>query len=192
MTNIAGTTAAPARHSILITALVALAVLGVLSEAAYLTLAAAPYYCVADGRFCDTFLADVARPLFDAVKAEDGRVNAYNIFAFGLPGLNNIYFLLFTVIEPAMMWKFGQTVVIAYLVGFMAIFGFLHMAAGRGLFIRLLLAMVFAVIWFALYTGAELSLFGGEFAGVFQMRYFEIVTTTLTLFITSFFVSRSI
>jgi hypothetical protein len=55
---------------------------------------------------------------------------------------------------------------------------------------RLLLAVVFAVIWFALYTGAELSLFGGEFSGVFQMRYFEIVTTTLALFITSFFVSR--
>ncbi|MDB5531722.1 MAG: hypothetical protein JWO28_37 [Hyphomicrobiales bacterium] len=91
-----------------------------------------------------------------------------------------------------MMWKFAQTVVIAYLVGFIAIFGSLHMAAGRGLLIHLLLAMVFAVIWFALYTSAELSLFGGEFTGVFQMRYFEIVVATLALFVTSLFAARRV
>ncbi|MDB5531721.1 MAG: hypothetical protein JWO28_36 [Hyphomicrobiales bacterium] len=87
MTNIAENTAAvPARRNTWVTALVALVVLAVLSEAAYLALAAAPYYCAADGRFCGTFLADIAAPLFDAVKAEGGRVNAYNTFAFGLPG----------------------------------------------------------------------------------------------------------
>jgi len=40
---------------------------------------------------------------------------------------------------------------------------------------RLPLAVVFAMIWFGLYAGAKMPLFGGAFG----TRYFEIVIATL-------------
>lgn len=126
-------------------------------------------------------LGTLSRSFFMLSDGPDGAPRIYNILAFGLPGLNNLFYTFINPTDPGEMPKFLQTVAISLLVALMMIAGFLATGRGRGMFMKFLLAIAFAVAWFALYNNAEFSIYGGDFWYMVRTRFTEIPIATVAL-----------
>lgn len=162
-------------------ALIALLALAALSEAAYLGLGFAAKFCLLEGSVCGIALDTVSHGLFELSIATDGTSRLYNMWSFGLPGLNNLYFMLLSPVDPGEQVKFYETVAISYVTGFMMISGFLATVRGRGGAFQLLIAAVFGFGWYLLYNAAEHSIFPGDLSYMFRSRLPEVPIATLAL-----------
>lgn len=162
-------------------ALIALLVLAALSEAAYLGLGFAAKSCLSEGAACGIALDTVSHGLFELGTGTDGTPRLYNMWSFGLPGLNNLFFMLLSPVDPGEQVKFSETVVISYVVGFMMISGFLATARGRGGAFQLLMAVLFGFGWYLLYNAAEHSIFPGDLSYMFKSRLPEVPIATVAL-----------
>lgn len=173
------------------TALVALAVLLAMSEGAYLLLGAIGKRCLADGAGCGQTTATMSNALF-ANAAGDGGGQVFTVaFSFGLPGFNNLFYLLFGTIGTGEMGDFLATVAASLLIGFVVLWGHVAAAAGRGIVVTLLLAIGCSLGWFALYNNMEASVFGVSFMELIPLRYLEVPVAAASLFAVSLLAPRS-
>jgi hypothetical protein len=172
-------------------ALVALAVLFVMSEVTYLAVATlAKANIDGGGTALDGVLGALSNSLF--VYGEDDAARPVLMLKsfFGLPGFNTLYFLVFWPLDMIRPMPFITSGLAAPLVGFLAIFGHLSMSAGHGGVVRLVSAVVFAVGWVVLYTAAEASMYGDGFWTEFPLHVLEIPTTFASLLAASLIARR--
>lgn len=172
------------------TALIALAVLFALSEASYMLLGVLAQRCLDKVSACGQAVGAMSDALFLYATTESGAPSFMVKFSFGLPGFNNLFYTILSGVAIDELGKFMATVAISLLAGFLVIWGFLAAAAGRGIAMKLLLAIAFALGWFALYNKAEASVYGTEFIASISARYLEIPIAAISLLIVSLFARR--
>jgi hypothetical protein len=163
------------------TALVALLILGSLSEALYLGLGLIATRCLTEGGGCHVALDILSRALFIAGVAEDGTPRIYNAYSFGLPGFNNLFYTWLSPVSATEQTKFAETVAVSLVAGFMAIAGFLATARGRSGVAKFGLAILFGIAWFLLYNLAEFSIFKADALLMLPSRAPEVPIATLAL-----------
>lgn len=172
------------------TALIALAVLLVLSEAAYLFAGMRAKICIDSLTSCVPINEWLYGIFFMYAESTNGAPAFMVKTSFGLPGFNNIFYI---VLGNALMDQPGQflaTVAASLLVGFLALWGYLALGAQRGALMKLLFAAFFAIGWFALYNNAEASIFGADFFVLAGQRYWEIPVAFVSLLLVSLLARR--
>lgn len=172
------------------TALIALAVLLALSEGAYLLLGTIAKGCIAEISACGQVTGPLSTALFANATNENGTQALIVLFSFGLPGFNNLFYLLLGSISISQMGNFLATVAASVLIGFLVLWGYVAAVTGRGILMKLLLAVGFSIGWFALYNNTEASVFGVGLTDLVLSRYLEMPIAAVSLFAVSFFARR--
>jgi hypothetical protein len=170
------------------TALVALAILFFISEAAYLLAGFGAKSCSDDAVNCRHIASWLYEIFFTHATNEAGMQVFVVKTSFGLPGFNNLFYAILGNGLAEAPGKFLATVAASILVGFLAIWGYLATSAGRGVMVRLLLAIAFAIGWFVFYNNAEASVFRLDFFETVAQRTLEIPVATISLLLVSLFV----
>lgn len=172
------------------TAVIILAVLFALSETVYLVLGGVARICLAESAACGLLATGISQTLFVNATDVSGVPVFSNIFAIGLPGLNNLFYLFISGLGVDGIGQLLSTVAASVLIGFMITWGYVAASAGRGVMTRLLLASGFAVAWWVLYNNTEASVYTTSFLALASSRYLEIPLGTFSLFVASFFAGR--
>lgn len=171
-------------------AIVVLIVLFTLSEAVYLVLGGIAKTCLAPLATCGPWVTEASRPLFAYYATESGANMFSNTFSIGLPGFNNIFYLFVAGVLADFLGILLATAAASILIGFLVVWGFLAISAKQGVALRLVLAIGFAIGWFAFYNYTEASVYGADFLPLARMRYLEIPIGAASLFVASFFALR--
>jgi len=163
-------------------ALVALVVLFVISELTYLVVGMVAKAAIAGGATAhDGIPGALANALFIYADSDAGApVFAIKSY-FGLPGFNNLYFLVFGPFDTTKLMPFITSGLAAPLVGMMALFGHLTLTAGRNFAVSVLSAALLAVGWVVLYASAEASMYGDDLWSNFSLHYLEIPVAFVSL-----------
>jgi hypothetical protein len=172
------------------TALITLAVLFTLSEALYLVLGAMATICLAEGAACGPLAKTISNALFVNATGESGAPVLDSVFSVGLPGFNNLFYIFLAGIGIDYLAPLLATAAASVVIGFVVLWGYFAMTAKRGIAMKLLLAIAFAIGWCVLYNNTEASVYKTEFVGLVSARYLEIPIGAISIFIASFFVQR--
>jgi hypothetical protein len=172
-------------------ALIALVVLLVISEVVLLLIAMVAKSSIDGGATAHDGLMGALSNAFFMYSASDNGPPVFMSKGFCLlPGFNTLYYLVFGVVEAQFLMPFITSGLAALLVAMFALVGYLTMAASRGVAMTLLFALLFAVSWVVLYTGAEASMFGSSFWNTIGEHLLEIPTAFISLLAVSFFARR--
>ena len=172
-------------------ALVALAALFVLSEALYLSAGMGAKTCIDSLTGCRA-ITEWLWDIFFMYVENDRGIQVFVVkTSFGLPGFNNIFYLILGDVLTDEPGKFLATVAASILVGFLALWGYLATSAHRGAMMKLLLAVIFAIGWFALYNNAEASVYGVDVFATAMRRASEIPIAAISLLAVSLLTQRS-
>ena len=169
-------------------ALIVLAVLFAVSEIVYLVLGGIAKACLVEGAACGALGMDISNALFVNATDVSGVPVFSNIFAIGLPGFNNLFYLFISGLGIDGMDQLLSTVAASVIIGFLVLWGCFAASARRGVMMRLLLAIVFALGWWVLYNNTEASVYKTDFLTLAFMRYLEIPVGAISLFVASFLV----
>lgn len=172
------------------TALVVLSVLFALSETIYLVLGAIAKTCLAEGATCGAFANALSNALFVNATGQSGTPVLDNTFSIGLPGFNNLFYLLLAGISINDFGPLLATVAASVIIGFLILWGYFATAANRDAMIRLSLAIAFGAGWWVLYNNTEASVYKTEFVALASSRYLEIPIGAISMFLASFFMKR--
>lgn len=172
-------------------ALVALVVLFVISELSYLAIAAIAKAVIDGGATAhDGVLGALSNGFFTYGTSESGSQVFTLKSLFGLPGFNNLYFLVFGPFDMSRLIPFITSGLAAPLVALLSLSGHLWMSLCRGVAITLFSALLFAVAWVVLYTGAEASMYSGDVWSELSMHFLEMPVAFVSLLAVSFAASR--
>lgn len=174
-------------------ALIAMAALFVISEITYLSVGMVAKASIDGGATAhDGLVGALSNAFFMNSVSESGAPTFMLKALFGLPGFNNLFFLLFSPPDPARLIPFTISGLAAPLVGMLALFGHLELSSRRGVMISLLSALLFAVVWVVLYTCAESSIFGDDVWSQFWLHVLEFPTAFISLLAVSFVLRRRV
>jgi hypothetical protein len=173
------------------TALVALAVLFAISEMAYLLIGLGAKSCSDDAANCrhivSWFYEIFITHAVNEIQMEEMVVRT----SFGLPGFNNLFYVILGNIMFYQPDKFLLSAAASVIVGFLALWGYLATSTGRGAMMKLLLAIIFAIGWFVLYNNAEASVYDVDVFATAMRRAAEIPIAAISLLLVSLLTRRS-
>jgi hypothetical protein len=173
-------------------ALIALTVLFVLSEAGFLLIAMVARSVIDGGATAhDGLLAALSNAFFVYGENASGAPVFMAKGFFLLPGFNSLYYLTFGLVEPVQTVPFITSGLAAVLIAMFALVAYLTLSAGRGVALKLLLALVVAVGWVVLYTAAEASMFANAFWTNINEHWLEIPAALISLLLVSAFTHRT-
>jgi len=162
--------------------MIALAILFALSELTYLVIATISKLSIDSGSTAhDGFFGALSNGFFMYGESDRGtRMLMLKTF-FGLPGFNNLFFLLFWPLEAIRPIPFLTSGLAAPLVGMIAVFSHITLTAGRGMVLCALSALLFSVVWVVVYTAAEASIYEDTFWSQFPQHFLEMPVAFLSL-----------
>jgi hypothetical protein len=171
-------------------ALAVFAVLFTLSEGLYLILGSIAKTCLAPGAACGSLATGVSSAIFVNATNESGAPMLSNLISIGLPGFSNLFYLFLAGITIDDYGQLLATVAASVIIGFVVLWGYVAMIAKRGVAMRLVLAVAFAIGWWVLYNNTEASIYKVDFSSIAPSRYLEIPIAAISMFIASFFARR--
>ena len=170
---------------------IALAILFALSELTYLVIATISKLSIDSGSTAHNgFIGALSNGFFTYGQSHSGTPMLMLKTFFGLPGFNNLFFLLFWPLEAIRPIPFVTSGLAAPLVGMLAVFCHITLTAGRGWVLRVLSALLFSVVWVLVYTAAEASIYEDTFWSLFPQHFLEMPVAFLGLLGVSFVLRR--
>lgn len=171
-------------------ALIALVILGGLSETAYVLVGMVADACFVEDINCEHVSEILGYAFFEVEPGGSRGKYVYPRGGLGLPGFSNAFHFVVGTANSSPL-KSLLPAAISVIVGFLMIAGFLSRARGGRLPSKLGLAIVFATGWFLLYNLIDMLIFRIDVSEALMQRYPEIPVSAIGLLIVSLFVRRT-